>query len=216
MKAYKGFNRDMTCRGFQFEEGKTYEEDRAELCEAGFHACENPMDCMGYYNPAESVYHEVELDDVSPERKDDTNVCGKKIRIGARISIPKFVELSIQYMKEHCSDGGKKKSSNTGYRSMASNTGDQSMANNTGYQSMASNTGYRSMASNTGDQSMASNTGDRSMASKQHRVSVYGKQHRGLVYGKQHRGSVYGKQHRGSVYGKQHRVSVYGKRGRRG
>ena len=146
MKAYKGFNRDMTCRGFQFEEGKTYEEDRAELCEAGFHACENPMDCMGYYNPAESVYHEVELDDVSPERKDDTNVCGKKIRIGARISIPKFVELSIQYMKEHCSDGGKKKSSNTGYRSMASNTGDQSMANNTGYQSMASVEGVDSLA----------------------------------------------------------------------
>ena len=165
MKAYKGFNKDMTCRGFQFEEGKTYEEDRAELCKAGFHACENPMNCMGYYNPAESVYHEVELEDVSPERNGDTKICGKKIKIGARLSIPKFVELSIQYMKEHCSDGGKKKASNTGDLSMASNTGDLSMASNTGNWSMASNTGDRSMASNTGVESMASNTGVESMAS---------------------------------------------------
>ena len=155
MKAYKGFNRDMTCRGFQFEEGKTYEEERAELCEAGFHACENPMDCMVYYNPAESVYHEVELEDVSSERKDDTKICGKKIKIGARLSISKFVELSIQYMKEHCSDGGKKEASNTGDRSMASNTGYGSVASNTGYQSMASNTGYGSVASVEGKDSIA-------------------------------------------------------------
>lgn len=49
MKAYKGFNKDMTCREFQFEEGKTYEEEKAKLCECGFHACENPLDCYSYY-----------------------------------------------------------------------------------------------------------------------------------------------------------------------
>ena len=165
MKAYKGFNKDMTCRGFQFEEGKTYEEERAELCNSGFHACENPLDCLRYYSPAESVYHEVELEDVSPKRENDTKVCSKKIRIGARLSIQKFVELSIQYMKVNCVPGKKKGTSNTGDQSMASNTGNQSMASNTGYRSMASNTGDWSMASNTGDQSMASNTGYRSMAS---------------------------------------------------
>lgn len=79
MKAYKGFNKDMTCRGFQFEEGKTYEEKEAKLCETGFHACENPLDCYNYYAPGGSVYHEVELDDVSDERNnDDTKVCAKK------------------------------------------------------------------------------------------------------------------------------------------
>lgn len=51
MKAYKGFNKDMTCRGFQYEEGKTYETDKAELCKEGFHACENPLDCFNYYAP---------------------------------------------------------------------------------------------------------------------------------------------------------------------
>lgn len=59
MKAYKGFNKDMTCRGFQFEEGKSYEEKEVKLCSKGFHACENPIDCLNYYRPSNSVYHEV-------------------------------------------------------------------------------------------------------------------------------------------------------------
>ena len=77
MKAYKGFNKDMTCRGFKFEEGKEYHEDSAVLCDCGFHACEAPLDCFGYYSPAESVYHEVELDEVSDERESDSKICGK-------------------------------------------------------------------------------------------------------------------------------------------
>ena len=62
MKAYKGFNRDMTCRGFQYAEGETYHTDTAELCESGFHACKYPLDVLAYYPPSSSVYHEVELD----------------------------------------------------------------------------------------------------------------------------------------------------------
>lgn len=62
MKAYKGFNSDITCRGFQYEEGKTYEEPTADLCKKGFHTCEDPLDCIGYYHPADgAVYGEVEL-----------------------------------------------------------------------------------------------------------------------------------------------------------
>lgn len=79
MKAYKGFNRDMTCRGFQFEEGKTYEhQGDVKLCESGFHVCQDPMDCLRYYDPRTSVYHEVEIDGVSGEPKEDTKVVGKK------------------------------------------------------------------------------------------------------------------------------------------
>ena len=65
MKLFKGFNKDMTCtpgRGikFQYEEGKTYHEDNAKLCSTGFHACENPLDCFGYYRPCDgSIYREV-------------------------------------------------------------------------------------------------------------------------------------------------------------
>lgn len=78
MKAYKGFNRDMTCRGFQFEEGKEYHEDKAVLCESGFHACENPLDTFNYYAPGSSVFHEVELDEVSDECNDDDTKTGYK------------------------------------------------------------------------------------------------------------------------------------------
>lgn len=61
MRAFKGFNKDLTCRGYQYEEGKEFHTERAECCDTGFHACEYPLDCFGYYDPAHSVYHEVEL-----------------------------------------------------------------------------------------------------------------------------------------------------------
>ena len=99
MKAYKGFNNDMTCRGFEFEEGKEYHEDNAKLCQSGFHACLNPLDCFGYYPPGGSVYHEVELDEVSGEKSDDSKVCGKTIKIGAKLSVAKICELHFDYVK---------------------------------------------------------------------------------------------------------------------
>ena len=66
IKAYKGFNADMTCRGFQFKEGETYTEEKSELCNSGFHACEDPIYCLWYYSHTDNaVFHEVELDEVS-------------------------------------------------------------------------------------------------------------------------------------------------------
>ena len=102
MKAFKGFNRDLTCRGFQYKVGETYEEENVELCKAGFHACESPIDCLQYYNPATSVYHEVELDEVSDERETDTKLVGKKITIGEEVSISEICRITFEYVKEHC------------------------------------------------------------------------------------------------------------------
>ena len=101
MKAYKGFNNDMTCRGFQYEEGKTYETGEAKLCQSGFHAYEDPLDCFGYYAPGKSVFREVELEDVSEERQSaDSKVVAKKITIGAEISVAKICDLKFAYVKE--------------------------------------------------------------------------------------------------------------------
>lgn len=92
-KAYKGFRSDMTCRRFQYEEGKTYVCDNAELCRCGFHACTNPLDCFGYYYGKDVVYHEVILDDRSLEvNYEDSKVCGRKITIGRRLTIKEMVE----------------------------------------------------------------------------------------------------------------------------
>lgn len=104
MKAYKGFNKDMTCRGFQFEEGKTYEEQEAKLCQSGFHACENPIKLFGHYAPATSVYHAVELEDVAPERDSDTKCVAKKITVGAKLGIPEICQLTFEYVKAHCTN----------------------------------------------------------------------------------------------------------------
>ena len=100
MKAYKGFNKDMTCRGFQYEDGKEYETDKASLYNEGFHACENPIDCFSYYSPSESVYHEVEIED-NGERGNDTKVVGKRIKIGAKISIAGIIKATFEYVKSH-------------------------------------------------------------------------------------------------------------------
>ena len=123
MKAYKGFNKDMTCRGFQFEEGKEYHEDNAVLCECGFHACENPLDCFNYYAPGKSVYHEVELDELSDKKSDDSKICGKHIKIGARLSVAKICELHFEYVKSRTTStqiGANNTSLSGGYRSSLS------------------------------------------------------------------------------------------------
>ena len=102
MKAYKGFNRDMTCRDFQYEEGKTYKEGTAKLCDSGFHACIDPLDCLRYYAPGQSVYREVELEDNGERETEDSKICGKKITIGAEIGLPGIIKAHFDYVKSNC------------------------------------------------------------------------------------------------------------------
>lgn len=97
MKAFKGFNKDLTCRGYQYEEGKEFHTERAECCDTGFHACEYPLDCFGYYDPAHSVYHEVELSGEMDRSGDNTKVCATDIKIGARLSIAGLVKMAIDF-----------------------------------------------------------------------------------------------------------------------
>ena len=104
LKAYKGFNKDMTCRGFQFKEGETYEEPEAKLCTSGFHACLNPLDCFMYYSPTESQFHEVKLDDVSDERECDTKVCAKKIKIGEKLDVLGICKEHFEFVKSQATN----------------------------------------------------------------------------------------------------------------
>ncbi|MBQ8708030.1 MAG: hypothetical protein IJ523_08080 [Succinivibrionaceae bacterium] len=122
MKAYKGFTKDMKCRDFQYEVGKTYEEPEAELCRKGFHACEAPIDCLRYYDPAHSVYHEVELDATEEREEGDTKRVGKKIKIGAQLDIPHLCKVQFEYVKSHCTNENNAdpgKPATAGYRGAA-------------------------------------------------------------------------------------------------
>ena len=161
MIVYKGTDKDMKCRGFQFDLGKEYVEEEAKLCEKGFHGCEYPLDVFGHYAPADSRFFVADLDGVTDEmQSDDTKRVGTKVTLRAEIGIPGIVKAAVEYIKERT---GKTEDA-TGYQSAATNTGDQSAATNTGDQSAATNTGNWSAATNTGDRSAATNTGDRSAA----------------------------------------------------
>ena len=125
MKAYKGFNKDMTCRGFQYEIGKEYETDAVDLCRIGFHACENPLDCFSHYAPATSRYCEVEIEDNGQRSSEDSKVVGKKIKIGAELSTEQICKLHFEYVRSRCDPAktnaaGDRESASAGERGSAS------------------------------------------------------------------------------------------------
>ena len=159
----KGFDKDLRCRGYQFEIGETYSHEGAvTVCESGFHAVEYGIDAFSYYAPADSRYCVVEQYGDMERHSGDTKIASASITIKAEIKIPQLVQQSIDWITSHLTST--KIESNTGYRSAATNTGNQSAATNTGDQSAATNTGYRSAATNTGYRSAATNTGYRSAA----------------------------------------------------
>ncbi len=143
MKAFKGFNKDLTCRGFQYEEGKEFHTEKAECCEEGFHACEYPLDCFGYYSPAQSVFHEVELSGDMDRRSDDTKVCATDIKIGARISIAGLVKAAIEFTMSKVN----KEAKSDERHGFASATGDYGASSATGNCGASSATGYRGASS---------------------------------------------------------------------
>ena len=162
MKCYKGFDKDLKCRGFQYEIGKEYEENAADICHKGFHACENPMDVFVYYNPADSRYCEVDLD-ANEQTEEDSKRVGKKIKIETEIGLSGLIQAGVKFILEKV-DFKSAKESNTGDWSAATNTGYQSAATNTGDWSAATNTGYQSAATVGGAESIAVVTGYRSKA----------------------------------------------------
>ena len=163
MKCFKGFDKDLKCRDFQYEIGKEYTEEKADICNYGFHACEFPMDVFGYYPPSDSRYCEVDLEENDQKSSDDSKRVGKKISVKAEIGIAGIIKAGVEYIKEQV-NWEDDKATNTGYQSAATNTGDQSAATNTGNWSAATNTGNWSAATNTGNRSAATNTGNRSAA----------------------------------------------------
>lgn len=101
MKVYKGTDKNMRCKGLQYEIGKavTVYGD-VKLCERGLHACEMPLDVLGYYPPATSRYFEAELEGVTAEKRDDTKRVGNRLELKAELSIASLVKAQIEYIKE--------------------------------------------------------------------------------------------------------------------
>ena len=167
MKTFKGFNKDMTCRGFQYEEGKEYEEKQAVACESGFHACEYPLDCFDYYSPNESVYHVVEQNGKISKYSVNTKVASTKINIAGLVKAA--IDYTIKRVNPEAKSyenygassatGDYRASSATGYKGASSATGNYGASSATGYKGASSATGYKGASSATGSCGASSATG---------------------------------------------------------
>ena len=150
IRGYKGFDKDLKCRDFQYEIGKDYEQEgEVKCCERGFHFCKDPFDVFRYYSPSDSRYCEVEGDGNADKANDDSKVATSHIHISAEIGLNGLIKAGVKFIldKVNFKDA---KSTNTGDQSAATNTGDQSAATNTGYQSAAAVEGKESVAIVTG------------------------------------------------------------------
>ena len=177
IKGFKGFDKDLKCRGYQYELGQDFQEEgKIEACSKGFHFCENPFDVFSYYPPSAengiNRYCVVEGGGSIDKDSDDTKIACSKLHISAEIGLKGLVEAGAKFILDKvnwkdCKEsntGDYSAATNTGNRSAATNTGDYSAATNTGDYSAATNTGYQSAAEVSGKDSIAIVTGKDSKA----------------------------------------------------
>ncbi|EAB0016262.1 hypothetical protein MMX46_000560 [Salmonella enterica subsp. enterica serovar Kentucky] len=153
---FKGFNKDLTCRDFQFAIGETFHHDgKVEACGSGFHACECPFDVFSYYPPAESRYAEtISFGVIDREEEGDTKIASASITIKSELTLPQFIQRGIEWiwskidksLEQQIMTGNRSAATNTGNRSAATNTGDLSAAEVSGSQSVAASLGIEGKA----------------------------------------------------------------------
>lgn len=153
---FKGFNKDLKCRDFQFEIGKTFHHDgKVEACGSGFHACECPFDVFSYYPPAESRYAEtISFGITDSEEGGDTKIASSSITIKDELTLPQFIQRGIEWiwskidksLEQQIISGNWSAATNTGKRSAATNTGNRSAAEVSGSQSVAASLGIEGKA----------------------------------------------------------------------
>ena len=180
MKAFKGFDKHLRCRGFQYEVGKEYQPQEAALCRKGFHACENPLDTFRYYPPTDSRYCEVEIDDNGQRNSDDSKVCGEKIKIGKEIGLDGVIKAGARFIFDKCKEsaedhaydvrcnaaasGVRCNAAASGVRGNAAASGESGNAAASGVRGTATVTGRDGRASALGEQCIAVAWGNNSLA----------------------------------------------------
>ena len=157
MKAYKGFDKDLKCREFQYEVGKEYEEENSALCKKGFHACENPLDTFRYYRPTDSRYCEVDVDDNGERNSTDSKVCGKHIKISAEIGLKGVINAGVRFVFDKCESATEENAS--GERGNAAASGESGNAAASGNLGNAAASGWRGNAAASGWRGTAVVTG---------------------------------------------------------
>jgi hypothetical protein len=171
MKGYKAFDKGLTCKGFQYKKGETYEESNAEICRTGFHFCENPLDVLDYYDLTTSEFAEVEA--VGKIDTDGTKSVTDKIKIGVKLDLSAFIKASIDFLFEKTShktliekikaaSGYNSQLAASGYNSQLAASGDNSKLAASGDNSKLAASGYNSQLAASGDNSKLAASGDNS------------------------------------------------------
>ena len=143
MKAYKGFNKDMTCRGFQYKEGGEYETDRAELCERGFHACEAPLKVWDFYPPVDgNRFCKVEQDGSVHNEGADGKSVSTKIKIGAEIGISGLVKAHVEWCKEQTKAAIESRNAASGDSAQIGSSGDSAQIGSSGDSAQIGSSGH--------------------------------------------------------------------------
>ena len=101
IKSYKGFDKNLRCRDFQYKIGGIYEMDgEIKVCSRGFHACESPFDVFDYYTMIDSRFCEVEQDGNISKEDRRTKICSSKIKIKTELKLADMINLGIEWLKE--------------------------------------------------------------------------------------------------------------------
>ena len=165
--AYKAMDKNMQCRGKQYEVGKTYHEDKADCCHAGMHACENPLDVLHYYPLKDSPrFFEVECGGNVDKSGEDSKLACTELTVKGEVNFAGLVKATVNAVfnrvkgKYSFSSGNYSTAGSSGNYSTAGSSGDSSTAGSSGDYSTAGSSGDYSTAGSSGDYSTAVATGD--------------------------------------------------------
>jgi len=155
--AYKAMDKNMMCRGKQYEVGKTYHEDKADCCHAGMHACENPLDVLHYYPLKDSPhFFEVECGGNADKSGEDSKLACTELTVKGEVNFAGLVKAAVNAVFNRVKG---KEPFSSGYYSTAGSSGYYSTAGSSGYYSTAGSSGDYSTAGSSGNSSTAAATG---------------------------------------------------------
>ena len=176
--SYKGFDKNMQCRGFQYEVGKEYEMDgEIKCCNRGFHACKSPIEVWDYYDLINSRFAEVEQSGKIDEEEKSTKVCSSHIKIKAELKLADIINIGVEWLKDITSpskvkadgalnDNGdrKKQIGSSGYSAQIGSSGDSAQIGSSGYSAKIGSSGYSAKIDSTGEDSVIMCAGNESKA----------------------------------------------------
>ena len=162
MIGYKAFDKNLKCRGFQYDVGKEYEIDgEIKVCERGFHACENPLEVFDHYDMLDSRFCKVEQAGEIDKEENTTKICSSKIKIVAELKLADMIRLGVEWLKEVTSPSNiKENQKDSGYSAQIGSSGDSAQIGSSGDYAKIGSSGYYAQIGSSGDSAQIGSSGD--------------------------------------------------------